>query len=61
MTKAEIVLALLLPVAYLAGFLTFKVKGRWCPKCGRNRYCMACDHIPPTTVAPIATAPRAVR
>lgn len=38
-----IVLAALV-VGYLTGLWSFKVKNRWCPRCGATTYAVGLDH-----------------
>lgn len=37
-----------LVVGFLAGLLTFRIKQRWCTKCGATLMCTSCVHLPRT-------------
>lgn len=43
MVVAVVMMALAL--GFLAGFLAFKAKGRWCPNCGVGMRCIYCEEV----------------
>ncbi len=47
---------LTLALGFLAGFLTFKAKGRWCPSCGEGMRCIYCEEVCSGTSHPAGKA-----